>query len=45
MTDNEGHLKEKTDIFVIGLYVLEVVVIGVIIYAMIILPAYLKPVT
>ncbi len=45
MTDDEGHPKEKMDIFVIGLYALEAVVIVAIIYAMVILPAYLIPVT
>ncbi len=45
MTNDEGHPKEKMDIFLIGLYALEAVVIVAIIYAMIILPAYLKPAT
>lgn len=45
MTDDEGHPKDKMDIFVIGLYALEAVVIVAILYGMIILPAYLKPIT
>ncbi len=45
MTNDEGHPKEKTDIFTIGLYALEAVVIVAIVYAMIILPAYLIPIT
>lgn len=45
MTDNDEHPKEKTDIFIIGLYVLEIGTIAAIIYAMVILPMYLKPVT
>lgn len=45
MVENEGHPKEKMDIFIIGLYAMEVGIIGVIIYAMAIIPMYLKPVT
>jgi hypothetical protein len=45
MTEIEEHPKEKMDIFVIGLYAMEAIVIIAIIYAMIVLPAYLIPAT
>ncbi len=43
MTDNVGHPKEKMDIFLIGLYALEAVIIAAILYAMYVIPMYLKP--
>jgi hypothetical protein len=45
MTEIGEHPKEKMDIFVIGLYAMEAIVIIAIIYAMIVLPAYLIPAT
>jgi hypothetical protein len=45
MTDNVGHPKEKMDIFLIGLYALEAVTIGAILYGIYIIPMYLKPAT
>ncbi len=44
MTEIEEHPKEKMDIFLIGLYVLEVGLIGAVIYAMYVIPMWLKPV-
>jgi len=44
MTDNGGHPKEKMDIFLIGLYALELATIAAILYGMYVLPMYLKPI-
>lgn len=45
MTENEEQPKEKMDIFMIGLYAIEAVVIVAVLYAMYAIPIYLKPVT
>jgi hypothetical protein len=43
MTDNVEHPKEKMDIFLIGLYALEIGIIGAVLYGMYVIPTYLKP--
>ncbi len=45
MTDNVEHQKEKMDIFLAGLYVLEAATIIAILYGMYAIPMYLKPAT
>jgi hypothetical protein len=45
MTENEEQPKEKMDIFLIGLYAIEAVIIIAILYAMYAIPMFLKPVT
>jgi hypothetical protein len=45
MTEIEEQPKEKMDIFMIGLYALEAIIIVAVLYAMYAIPMYLKPVT
>jgi hypothetical protein len=45
MTLEEAQPKNKLDVFDIGIYVVEIAVIGAIVYAMIAFPMWLKPVT
>jgi hypothetical protein len=45
MTLEKEQTKNKLDIFDIGIYVIEIAVIGAIVYAMIAFPMWLKPAT
>jgi len=45
MIPDEEQPKNKMDIFEIGIYAIEVAVIGAIVYAMIAFPMWLKPAT
>jgi hypothetical protein len=45
MIPDEEQPKRNMDIFEIGIYVIEIAVIGAIVYAMIAFPIWLKPTT
>jgi len=43
MMADEEHAKRKMDVFEIGIYAVEVLIIAAIVYAIIAFPAWLKP--
>ncbi len=45
MTTNEEKPKKMIDIFEIGIYAMEVVIVAAILYAIVALPMYLRPAT